>query len=183
MNWKKIMFLFRKKEIRNQDYQRKEGIMKNLGFGSKGCLTALLCGVSILGLSIGNKVEATDINLEETKQAFTTMKLSEREIDIVDEIINGNFRKGVNYLEVLPLPKASYGDDEETSSSMLAYAYQVLGQHYIEEKDASSAATAYFRSLKGYPINYELTKYLNKLDIKNFSKGSIEEALNKILNK
>ena len=77
--------------------------MRNLGFGSKGCLTALLCMASVFGLSVGNKVEATDPRLEETEQAFTAMKLSEQDIDIIDEIINGNFRMGVNYLEILHL--------------------------------------------------------------------------------
>ena len=175
------MCLFLKKEIHSQDYQRKENIMRNLGFGSKGCLTALLCMASVFGLSVGNKVEATDPRLEETEQAFTAMKLSEQDIDIIDEIINGNFRMGVNYLEILPSPKAEYKEEEETSSSMLAYAYQVLGQHYMQEKDASKAATAYCCSLKGYPSNYELTYYLNKLGVRNFSKGNIEEALNKIV--
>lgn len=178
------MFLFLKKEIHNQGYQHKESVMKKLGFGSKVCLTALLCGVSVLGLSVGNKVEATDTDTKEIEKPFMIMKISESEEEIIDEIVNGRFRSGVDYLAKLPLPKVSYNEEEDTDSSMLAYAYQVLGRHYIDEDNASNAAIAYFRSLKADPFNYELICYLKELGVRSFSsKENIEKVLAKIVEK
>ncbi len=159
--------------------------MRKLRINSKGCLTALLCGVSILGLSVGNKAGATDTDTKEIEKPFMIMKISESEEEIIDEIVNGRFRSNVDYLAKLPLPKVSYNEEQEdTDSSMLAYAYQVLGRHYIDEDNAPNAAIAYFRSLKADPFNYELICYLKELGVKNFSsKENIEKVLVKIVQK
>ena len=124
---------------------------------------------------------------EKQNQHPVNTVITEESEDIINEIINGNFRENVDYLQKLTLLKSESEeneDSEEINSSMLAYAYQVLGQHYMNEGDAEKAATSYFRSLKNYPFNDELTYYLNRIGVTNLaSKSNIFNSLNKIVKK
>jgi hypothetical protein len=70
--------------------------------------------------------------------------------------------------------------EQENEPSMIAYAYQQLGLYYLYDDNISKAAEAYSLSLNKYPLNQELTHYLNKLGVVHFSKPEIEEGLKKI---
>lgn len=161
----------------------KEATMKILKIHSIRYLKKLLCCLLFtLIFSIQNKINAIDVEEMKNPSIIGSKPIKEECSDnIIDDIINGKFREDVDYLSTLP---SSSGDDEEVDLCMMGYAYQVLGQHYmIEKKDASKAALSYFRSLKCYPFNEELTFYLKKIGVKNFSNGDIEKALEKIIRK
>lgn len=159
----------------------KEATMKN---HSIRYIEKLLgCLLFTLIFSTNNKLKATEVE-EMKNHSISGMKpikeeSSEDIIDIIEDIINGRFRENVDYLSILP---SSSGGNEDVDSSMLGYAYQVLGQHYmIEKKDASKAALSYSRSLNYYPFNDELTFYLKKIGVKRFTNEDIEKALGKII--
>ena len=153
--------------------------MENLSIVSKKFLAGFF--VLSCNMFVASTLEAAD--QKEIEKPFATMSITKKSVDAVNEIINGDFAESVDYLKVLPIPQTPCKEDEETDPSMVAYAYQVLGQHYMEQRDAPKAAVAYCRSLKGYPLNYELTFYLNNLGVKNFSDEDIENALKEILKK
>ena len=141
-----------------------------------------LCLLLAFSLSIQSKSSAAEV--ESVGKELGAMEITKRPIDFASDIINGDFNNSINYLEVLPSPKSQDRNDEEISPSMIAYVYQVLGQHYMMENNVSEAAESYCRSLEYYPDNYELTFYLNALGVTNFlNKNNIESALKKIVRK
>jgi hypothetical protein len=127
---------------------------------------------------IAIKPEAENMN-----KTFANMSIDTREttLDAIDAIINGRFEDHINYLDILPSPKSERRNDQEVDPAMIAYAYEVLGQHYMTKKDASKAATSYFYSLQYCPFNEELIYYLRKTGVTNFSnENNIRSALEKI---
>ncbi len=156
--------------------------MKNLEICHSKPFIILLSSLFLCYLSIGDRLYAAEV--EELNKNFDTMKVSQESINIIDEIINGEFQKDKDYLSILPSSKSQYEDYEGIDPSIIGYAYQVLGQYYmVEKKDVSNAAISYFRSLECYPFNDELIGYLRRIGVKSFTDESIKTGLTKIMRK
>lgn len=153
--------------------------MKTLESYSTQFFTTILSILFSCNFSIGNKLQATEV--EDIKKDFHSMRLSQENPNIIDEIINGEFKENKDYLAILPSSKSQYENYENIDPSIIGHAYQVLGQYYmVEKKDPSKAAVSYFRSLECYPFNDELIGYLRKIGVKTFISENIEKALEKI---
>ena len=149
--------------------------MKIQKFIFKGCLISLLFVIFSIYFSIENKGKATNADLEESDRKLGFMSLSEE--NVIEEIENGRFDDRKDYFG-----KLSSLDLQEDSFT-LSYAYQLLGEHYIYKDDVENTARAYSLSLNKNPFNFELTKYLQKLGVRDFSEQSIKKGLESICKK